>query len=211
MTVRIAGIIADILSETIVIIVTVRRTSRLRKNLKLAGPSDRPGLGRLFFRDGTMYFLVLLVLSLADMLVIVFDHIPQPVVGYEYWVVPYYTPAFRTIIICRFLLSLRAIYYDEGNEVDTQLGSLHFTSRIVGTLGTTVNPDFDDDDDDLSGPGSLGDLGEEIIFSKDPFATGLSLLTEGSSKASSSEQDVDKGNEEVELSVFTKERESPVV
>lgn len=207
---RIAGIVADILSETIVIIVTVRKTARLRNNLNLAGPAQRPGLGRLLFRDGTVYFFALLILSLADMLVLVFDHVPQPVVGYDYWVVPYYTPVFRTIIICRFLLMLRAIYYDEGNEVNPQLGSLHFASRVVGTLGTTVNPDFDDEDDDSSEVGSTGEQGEKITYSKDPFATGL-LVAEGSSKASSSGRTGERESEEVEMSVYTQDRESPVV
>ncbi|KAF8070104.1 hypothetical protein FPV67DRAFT_1754487 [Lyophyllum atratum] len=214
--VRIAGIAADIISESIVIIVTIRKTFRLRNNLSLAGPAERPGLGKLLFRDGTLYFFAILILSLADMLVLVFDHVvsstlwaPQPVVGYDYWVVPYYTPVFRTIIICRFLLMLRAIYYDEGNEVKSQIGSLRFArSRVVGTLGTTVDPSLDDEDVDSQLRSYEDD--EEIIYSKDPFATGLLLGADGSSKASSSGQNVEKTSEEIELSDYTHDRDSPL-
>lgn len=55
---RIAGIVSDILSETIVIIVTVRRTFHLRKNVTALasslGGSKNPGLGQLLFKDGML-------------------------------------------------------------------------------------------------------------------------------------------------------------
>ncbi|RDB26732.1 hypothetical protein Hypma_005392 [Hypsizygus marmoreus] len=207
--VRIAGIVADIVSETIVIVVTVKKTFRIRNNLKLAGPAQRPSLGRLLFRDGTIYFCALLILSLADMLVLVFDHVPQPVVGYDYWVVPYYTPVFRTIIICRFLLMLRAIYYDEGNEPKSQLGSLHFASRVVGPLGTTVNPDFDDEDDVQRQSLDDGEQ-DEITYSKDPFAMGM-MVAESSSKGSTSGSNLAKESEETESSGFSHDEVSGVV
>ncbi|KAG5729571.1 hypothetical protein E4T56_gene5163 [Termitomyces sp. T112] len=168
---RIAGIVADILSETIVIIVTIRKTFHLRNTINLTD-SKKPGLGRLLLRDGTIYFLALLILSLADMLVLIFDHVPQPVVGYDYWVVPYYTPVFRTIIICRFLLMLRSIYFDDSDEADPPLGSLHFASRAIGPLGTTVNDGFDyDNDESLSTTEGNGHDG--LTYSKEPFFAGM--------------------------------------
>ncbi|KAF9482963.1 hypothetical protein BDN70DRAFT_918751 [Pholiota conissans] len=182
---RISGILADLLAEIIVIGVTIRKTLHIQKNLPLDKESKLPSLSGLLLRDGTIYFIALLVLSLGDMLVLIFDHVPQAVVGYNYWVVPYYTPVFRTIIICRFLLTLRSIFQadDEEDTEKSQIGSLRFASRVVGALGAPIeanpirfadgssarsNDDFYDDDDE-----------DDIVYSRDPMAAGL--LSEGSS------------------------------
>ncbi|KIJ44946.1 hypothetical protein M422DRAFT_251567 [Sphaerobolus stellatus SS14] len=158
LSLRIAGLVADLLSETIVITVTLRKTFALRKNL-----NDRSSLSLLLLRDGTLYFGALLILSLADMLVLIFDHVPANVVGYNYWVVPYYTPVFRTIIICRFLLMLRTIYFFEDNDEKSHVASMKFASRVVGNLGTTL---------DFAGEGEAED---DIIYTRDPFTTGLTI------------------------------------
>ncbi|KAJ7467602.1 hypothetical protein FB451DRAFT_1258944 [Mycena latifolia] len=136
---RIAGIIADILAETIAIVVTVNRTFGMRNNEIPIDGKKRPGLASLLLRDGTIYFVALLVLSLADMLVLIFDHVPEFATRYDYWVVPYYTPVFRTIIICRFLLMLRAVYFDVDAEADGTRTShwLHFASRVIGSIAST--------------------------------------------------------------------------
>ncbi|KAF8186791.1 hypothetical protein BJ912DRAFT_1060064 [Pholiota molesta] len=177
---RISGILADLLAEIIVIGVTFRKTAHIRGNLPLDKQSKLPSLSGLILRDGTLYFVALLILSLADMLVLIFDHVPQAVVGYDYWVVPYYTPVFRTIIICRFLLTLRAIYQGGDEEEDnekSQIGTLRFASRVVGSLGAPVETNstrFADGSED-------DDYDEEIMYSRDPLAAGL--VSEGSSKA----------------------------
>jgi len=102
------------------------------------------------------------------MLVLIFDHLPQAVVGYDYWVVPYYTPVFRTIIICRFLLTLKTVYYDDVDHEESQVGSLKFAARVVGSMGAPVDVDpirFAD--------GNEENDDDEIIFSRDPFTTGM--------------------------------------
>ncbi|KAH9480668.1 hypothetical protein JR316_0007268 [Psilocybe cubensis] len=173
-TVRIAGLVADLLGEFIVIIVTINRTFHLRKQaIPLEEEKKRPGLMHLFLRDGSVYFVALLILSLADMLVLVFDHVPSFATRYDYWVVPYYTPVFRTIIISRFLLMLRSIYYDESNDKtdadgEAPLGSLKFQSRVIGTMGAPVDSQFDE----YSGPEPWEDE-DDLVFSSDPLAAGL--------------------------------------
>ncbi|KDR84644.1 hypothetical protein GALMADRAFT_262786 [Galerina marginata CBS 339.88] len=195
---RIAGIVADILGETIVIVVTVSRTFRLRNQIvPLEEEKKRPGLMQLLLRDGSIYFAALLVLSLADMLVLVFDNAPKFATRYDYWVVPYYTPVFRTIIICRFLLMLRGIYYDdEAGEADASApaGSLRFASKVIGPMGAPVDSQFDD----YSGPEPWeGD--EDIVYSPDPLATGM--LAIASSSGQTSEKDQGSGSlEETESS-----------
>ncbi|KAF9543835.1 hypothetical protein CPC08DRAFT_716638 [Agrocybe pediades] len=181
---RIAGIIADLLSEIIVIIVTVNRTFHLRNEIMpLEESSRRPGLMRLLLRDGSIYFMALLTLSLADMLVLVFDNVPQFATRYDYWVVPYYTPVFRTIIICRFLLVLRSVYYDTGHEDEKDgrqsypTSTLRFTSRVVGNMGAPLDSQFDPDmdmpweeEDDERDESNRSD---GIVYSHDPLADGM--------------------------------------
>ncbi|KAG6853063.1 hypothetical protein C0991_007133 [Blastosporella zonata] len=101
---------------------------------------------------------------------------PVPVVGYDYWVVPYFTPVFRTIIICRFLLMLRTIYYDDREEADTHIGSLRFGSRVVGPLGTTIDPelDFEDSFDDATEDSQAED-DRGVVYSREPFFAGMEV------------------------------------
>ncbi|KAF7324177.1 hypothetical protein MKEN_00640500 [Mycena kentingensis (nom. inval.)] len=148
---RISGIVADILAEFTVIGVTLQRTFQLRHS---ALPTDgygkaRPGLAVIMLRTGCIYFVALLVLSLADMLVLLFDHVPEFATRYDYWVVPYYTPVFRTIIICRFLLMLRAVYLDDGADSETgptaqdqDRHSLHFAAGGPGSRDSS-DSDFE--------------------------------------------------------------------
>ncbi|KAJ7483781.1 hypothetical protein B0H11DRAFT_2193053, partial [Mycena galericulata] len=143
---RISGIIADVLSEIIVITVTVNRTFGLRKNeIPLFG-KKRPSLALLLLRD-------------ADMLVL----IPEFATRYDYWVVPYYTPVFRTILICRFLTMLRAVYYDEGGDADKPVvdHSIRFASQVIGPMGAPVDTALFDDGNDMED--------EESVYADDPL------------------------------------------
>jgi len=165
---RIAGIAADITSEVIVIVVTFMRTFSIRNNLSNVDMNG-PSISNLLLKGGVVHFFALLILSLADMLVLVLDHVPEAVIGYDYWVVPYYTPVFRTIIICRFLLALRDIHYQdiEDEHGGNPVGSMQFRSRIVGSMGATLgtlnfgNSEPDDEEE------------AETIYSNDPFTAGM--------------------------------------
>ncbi|KAJ7661142.1 hypothetical protein B0H17DRAFT_1337261 [Mycena rosella] len=174
---RIGGIIADILSETIAIVVTINRTFGLRNSEIPFEGKRRPGLALILLRDGTIYFTALLLLSLADMLVLIFDHVPEFATRYDYWVVPYYTPVFRTIIICRFLLMLRAIYFDDkGEPGDSALNhSIHFASRVIGSMGAPVDATRFDEDSDVED--------EDIVYSGDPLITGLAMMCDSEAPA----------------------------
>ncbi len=82
--------------------------------------------------------------------------------------------SFRTIVICRFLLTLRSIYQgeDEDDYEKSQIGTLRFGSRVLGNMGASIDTDpvrfadgssadYDDDEDD------------EIMIARDPLAAGL--------------------------------------
>ncbi|KAJ7216694.1 hypothetical protein C8J57DRAFT_1599963 [Mycena rebaudengoi] len=113
----------------------------------------------------------LLVLSLANMLVLIFDHVPEFATRYDYWVVPYYTPVFRTIIICRFLLMLKAVYYDDGADADSAVidHSIPFASQVIGPLGTPVDATLFDEGSDIED--------EVSVYAEDPFVAGLVMMS----------------------------------
>lgn len=172
---RMAGIAADILAESIAIVVTIHRTFGLRKSEVSVEGKTRPGLASYILKNGVIYFLALLVLSLADMQVLIFDHVPEFATRYDYWVVPYYTPVFRTIIICRFLLTLRAVYFDQGADgegVTDVDNSIRFASRVIGSMGAPIDADSDGEDYFEDEPeGASG-----VVDSADPRAAGLEMM-----------------------------------
>ena len=111
--------------------------------------------------------------------------------------------SFRTIIICRFLLALRDIRYQdiddksEGNPV----GSAQLRSRIVGSVGATLGT--------LNFANSEPDDEEEVetMYSNDPFATGLTAA----GSASGSKHIGEGGNGEIDSETlgFSQEKKLP--
>ncbi|KAG6853065.1 hypothetical protein C0991_007135 [Blastosporella zonata] len=69
---------------------------------------------------------------------------------------------------------LRAIYYNDADEAETQVWSLRFASSIIGPLGTTVESQIDEDDQDTKS-GAEGSGMDEVISSKDPFSAGMAV------------------------------------
>lgn len=72
---------------------------------------------------------------------------------------------------------LRAIYFDQlnVNEEDAPAESLRFASRMIGSMGATVEPmQFGHDSEE--------DQDEDIVYSRDPLATGLMMDSSASGK-----------------------------
>lgn len=84
---------------------------------------------------------------------------------------------FISIFLCRFMLDLRSIYYspDGPNDATTtsrQLSDLYFASRVVRSLGASLEMEEDhiantDDEPDED------DVGETVEVSLNPFLVGL--------------------------------------
>jgi hypothetical protein len=103
-------------------------------------------------------------------------------------VVPYYTPvyvfkiqcahrlnlahSFRTIIICRFLFMLKAVYYDDGADADSAVidHSIHFASQVIGPLGAPVDATLFDEGSDIED--------EVSVYTEDPFVAGLVMMSD---------------------------------
>ncbi|KAG6918244.1 hypothetical protein DXG01_015618 [Tephrocybe rancida] len=107
--------------------------------------------------------------------------------------------SFRTIIICRFLLMLRAIYYNDApdDEAETQVWSLRFASSVIGPLGTTIEPHANHDDAEagLEGKASSSDA---VVFSRDPFFASMVAETSTMSTTATREKEEDLEGSEVE-------------
>ncbi|KAK7688652.1 hypothetical protein QCA50_008190 [Cerrena zonata] len=82
-----------------------------------------------------------------------------------------------SIILSRFILSLRCIYHTTNNpaESSSKYSSVHFASAIEGNMGATLSDSWAEGREE-------SDQGlEEIQYSEYPFSTGLSDIKENSS------------------------------
>ncbi|KAI0365086.1 hypothetical protein BV20DRAFT_954980 [Pilatotrama ljubarskyi] len=103
----------------------------------------RTPLATLLLRDGTAYFLVLLVIQLIT---IVSNEVGTSVKLTIWLVWPYFEQAIIVIFHSRFMLDLRGLYFAESGDRDTTT-SLHFsdvkfqgfTSDVVGNFGATLS------------------------------------------------------------------------
>ncbi|OCH90431.1 hypothetical protein OBBRIDRAFT_754960 [Obba rivulosa] len=143
---RLCGIVADIIA----LIVTWHRTWHLKRN---ADRSElRTPLPNLLFRDGTIYFVVLLASNVLNIVandsnVFVFS-------------VTFFSTPISSIIIADFLLNLREVaygtqqvdsdYVDQSEEWSHSLGdSLRFRS-FIDDMGGEVYHSYDSFDPDMA-------------------------------------------------------------
>ncbi|KAI0676173.1 hypothetical protein C8Q78DRAFT_373800 [Trametes maxima] len=143
-------IVADIL----VIVVTVYST--WKGGSRRLGISGRLSLADILLYNGIKYFIVLLGLNIAA---VVMAHLTVTSGGQSY-ITPVSEPL-TAIFICHFLIDLQSanrgsMALEEGSpesvELADQGGTLRFASRMIGSLGGSARPEWDDADaDDISG------------------------------------------------------------
>ncbi|KAJ3554285.1 hypothetical protein NM688_g3189 [Phlebia brevispora] len=133
---RIPVIIADILC----VLVTWRRTASF---------SGRTPLLWVMLRDGTMYFLVMLAINVAQIILETATFFTNAETTPIATVISVLTP----ILISRFILNLRQIGQEHqlANrntfQVSTAIGSFALSSSVVGNLGEPLDHGLDGDDD----------------------------------------------------------------
>ncbi|PCH36319.1 hypothetical protein WOLCODRAFT_157033 [Wolfiporia cocos MD-104 SS10] len=119
----------------------------------------RPPLMFIILRDGTAYFIALLLLNTSQ---IVLEHLyySMDIVGTDY--ISQFQPPISSILVSRFIFDLRQ-HIDRGktdsnvpsfvSEKTRSGGSIHFESRLVGNMGAPLDHSisnsllFDDGDD----------------------------------------------------------------
>ncbi|CCM06021.1 uncharacterized protein FIBRA_08265 [Fibroporia radiculosa] len=132
-----------ICSDAIVLILTWLKTAEIQRAFSSAHVKGG-SISSLIQRDGTVYFLTLLVLNVVNLIAIKFQ---------DYGCIPALTEVLSSILISRFLLNLRGVYLSDSelqedaiNKLSTnrdlgtsQLSSLRFSYSIAGNLGAPLN------------------------------------------------------------------------
>ncbi|KAI0752823.1 hypothetical protein C8Q80DRAFT_1267308 [Daedaleopsis nitida] len=178
-------------TETSASWVSVMQTPTFRVRRELANmASCHTSIQRFLLRDGTMYFILSLSSAVVNLLYTLklpsfLDNKIADAVCLGFWVA--FSPVFTTIILSRFILALREIYYSDAEDEclgdyltlprsESRAGLVRnpsFSCRLIGNLGATVDACYDDHvDADASGP-EHERMEERPTFSSDPFATGL--------------------------------------
>ncbi|OBZ73196.1 hypothetical protein A0H81_07320 [Grifola frondosa] len=133
-----------IVADGLVIAVTWLRTYRFARTA--ARHHVRAGIIRLLLRDGTIYFVILLILNLL--------HIAVKITQQTNFITTFEEPL-TSIMISRFLLNLREVdsaapssVGEDGGEAGDEegMGTLRFVTSVVGPLGEPLDHSFVDDD-----------------------------------------------------------------
>ncbi|KAI0669521.1 hypothetical protein C8Q78DRAFT_1080235 [Trametes maxima] len=154
----------------------------------------RTPLATLLLRDGTAYFLVLLVIQLIT---IVSNQIGHSLIIWLVW--PYFDQVITVIFLSRFILDLRGLYFTgSGEHEETTSTALHMSdvkfnvkglsSQVVGNFGASLNTVLDvqlPSDSGATTPSPVsptegyGDAynyeweDEALAYCEDPFSAGM--------------------------------------
>jgi len=156
-----------IVAESLVAFVTVRKTFKFRGQQGARGPR----FSRLLLRDGTILFLVLAILAGIDMLLVLITFFgPSTEFVQNLCLVQNLLVALRVVLVCRFMLNLRAICYDDSSNAGSgTINHGRLASKMIGTLGSSlrspVSQEFNLDEE----------YEREIIVSDDPFVLGMMM------------------------------------
>ncbi|KAH9939943.1 hypothetical protein B0H21DRAFT_824979 [Amylocystis lapponica] len=116
----------------------------------------------LLLRDGTIYFLTLLILFVIT-LVADIHWIP------EWFTIQLLIDTLSSILISRFFLNLREVYLsgygtDGSSILPSQISTVRFASVFAGNLGAPLQDDFEE---------TAGEEEERAYISDDPLVVGL--------------------------------------
>jgi len=122
--------------DGLVVLFTLARTLGVRNATRAF--NVKPGLSSVILRDGTAYFLLLLLLNIIQIVVAVTD------VGEN--AIAYFVSPLTSILISRFLLNLREVSYSAQDLrtaepsliLTSHLSDIHFASNVVGNLGAPL-------------------------------------------------------------------------
>lgn len=144
------GTIFGILFECVVIALTWIKTVDIQQTFRKLNPGSRGGISYLLLRDGTTYFVTLLLLNILSLLSIrvqAFNNMPTLI------------DTLTSILISRFILDLRdnsrpGEDSSEWNAHLSEISDVQFavpsrsqrTSRFIGNLGASIGLDDDIDD-----------------------------------------------------------------
>ncbi|KAK7689103.1 hypothetical protein QCA50_007794 [Cerrena zonata] len=118
----------------------------------------------ILLKNGSVQFLVLLILNIVSMVLDLLSI--AAVAGDNVTTFIYINEALGSILLSRFLLDLRSVFYtgDTHDELPDRVEStVHFATSIVGNMGATLNTWKSGDSSSY----------EDIQYSVQPFSVGL--------------------------------------
>lgn len=152
-------------SDAVILILTWVKTAGIMRHfhsLKI-----QTSLVNMLFRDGTVYFVFLLILNVVNLIAI-----KEQAFG----AIPALTDVITSILISRFMLNLRSVYTASDSDISSsfhpsKFSDIRFVNTIVGNLGAPLNTgaatDHSDPVDDEP------DASRLVQCSSDPLAAGL--------------------------------------
>jgi len=162
------NVIFAIVSDAIVLVLVWLRTYTIMRDLSKFGGG--PNLSTLLLRDGTVYFVSLLVLNVVNLIAIRFQ---------SFGSVPALTSVLSSTLISRFFLDLREVYLSGGgldgsSSLPSKMSDPLFASA-AGNLGAPLVALFDPEERH----GWIDEDEEETPrVSNDPLMVGLRIDSE---------------------------------
>ncbi|KAI0809228.1 hypothetical protein BC629DRAFT_1103434 [Irpex lacteus] len=131
--------VAVVLADVLVLLVTWSKTAHLYKEARRL--DVKAPLATLLFRDGTLQFLILLILNIITPLAV-----SIPSLSGLNFATPFLT-TLQPLLICRFILSLRQVKPAGSSWVTgSQSASLRFAGDMGQLLGVSGDQDNEDED-----------------------------------------------------------------
>ncbi|KZT07019.1 uncharacterized protein LAESUDRAFT_812368 [Laetiporus sulphureus 93-53] len=167
--VSIFNCIFAIASDAVVLTLTSVKTIEIRRTSSQAFKKCR--LVALIERDGTIYFLMLLILNAVNLAAVEFR---------AFGCLPALTEALSSILISRFILNMRSVCLSSNGQLDSsnllaesQLSDLYFSHLVTGNLNSPLGDSFQEGDEELDR--RMGTEDEAVFVTSDPLAAGLSM------------------------------------
>ncbi|KAH9895718.1 hypothetical protein C8Q73DRAFT_789525 [Cubamyces lactineus] len=167
-------------ADFLVVMVTWWKT---RKSMKLYREANiKASYASLMLRDGTVYFLVLLILNVLHMVLTILAY-TEAFISVSY--VSIFTDPIMSILVSRFLLDLRQVDHTGVNAVGSELpsfvapqgGAFSEYASFVAPLGTQLVPHGDDNTVSEGPEGNL-DSGSGDLDGSERLADGASTSSD---------------------------------
>jgi len=160
----------NIASDGIILILTWIKTAEIRRGF--TQPKKNGTLTYLIQRDGTIYFVTLLILNVINLVAVKFQ---------AFGSLPAITEVLNSILISRFILNLRGVYlYGTDSKASSNsslklsdISTLQFADDMAGNLGAPLDDILTDVDERTERV--AGDDEEIAYVSNDPLTVGLPL------------------------------------
>ncbi|RPD59933.1 hypothetical protein L227DRAFT_575932 [Lentinus tigrinus ALCF2SS1-6] len=157
-----------IVADFIVLGVTWYGTYRTLRLVRVAavGEQSKHTYSGVLFRDGTIYFVILAILNFLHLLFTLLSIAVYALQPTSF--VTTFTEPLTSILVSWFLLDLQEVGIYRADPQLSSLsvgqGSLHFNSRVIGSLGESLPPPGDTslEDERLAAENISEDNGDEV-------------------------------------------------